>query len=140
MGVPSNYQPAVEPLIPWPADPDGDTRIAPDGKDMSSYFGTSNTWITLNNGHLQRQGLSLGPYQHPLYWQYMPNNRRWGLDASVFKTIPINERVKVRLNADFFNVLNHPAHTTSVGSNGIKDRKNSGQSAREVQLTLRVTW
>jgi hypothetical protein len=128
MGVPSNYQPAVEPLIPWPADPDGDTRIAPDGKDMSSYFGTSNTWITLNNGHLQRQGLSLGPYQHPLYWQYMPNNRRWGLDASVL------------LNADFFNVLNHPAHTTSVGSNGIKDRKNSGQSAREVQLTLRLTW
>jgi hypothetical protein len=34
------------------------------------------------------------------------------LDASLFKTIPINERFQARLNADFFNVLNHPGNPT----------------------------
>jgi hypothetical protein len=140
MGVPSSYQPAVEPLIPWPADPDGDTRIAPDGEPLSDYFGRSDVWLTLNNGKLVRENLDLGQQLHPLQWQYARNNRTWGLDASLFKTIPINERVKVRFNADFFNVLNHPGNPTGVSSNGIKDVRNSGSSARQIQLTLRVTW
>jgi hypothetical protein len=140
MGVPSNYRPAVEPLIPWPADPASDTRVAPDGKPLSTYFGTSNTWIMLNNGHLQRQSLDLGPYNHPLQWQYQPNNRTWGLDASLFKTIPINERFKVRFNADFFNVLNNPGNPNSVASSGILETRVSGQDARELQLTLRLIW
>ena len=31
---------------------------------------------------------------------------RWNLDASVGKTIPIVERVKMRFGVDFFNILN----------------------------------
>ena len=40
--------------------------------------------------------------------QYLPSVRQWGLDASLFKTVTFKERYNVRLNADFFNVLNHP--------------------------------
>jgi hypothetical protein len=38
------------------------------------------------------------------------------LDASLFKTILINERLKLRFNSDFFNVLNHPGNPNSLGS------------------------
>ncbi len=29
--------------------------------------------------------------------QYLPGVRQWGLDASLFKTVPINERLRLRL-------------------------------------------
>ena len=54
----------------------------------------------------------------PLRQQYFPGIWQWGLDASVFKNIPIKERFRFRLQADFFNVLNHanfenPRNSTS---------------------------
>ncbi|MEK7406452.1 MAG: hypothetical protein AAB225_15225, partial [Acidobacteriota bacterium] len=72
--------------------------------------------------------------------QYLPGVRQWGLDASLFKAIPIRERVVLRLNADFFNVLNMPGNPNSVSGAGILSTRESGQSARELQLTLRLTW
>ena len=76
----------------------------------------------------------------PLRQQYLPSIRQWGLDASLFKTIPINERFKVRLNVDFFNVLNHPGNPNSIGSTGMLATRNSGNGARTLQLTLRLSW
>ena len=58
----------------------------------------------------------------------------------LFKAIPITERVRFRLNGDFFNVLNHPGNPNSVGSTGILSVRSSGTSPRQVQLTGRITW
>jgi hypothetical protein len=138
MGVPANYRPAGEPLIPWPADPASDTRLAPDGEPLSDYFETNTVWITLNNGRLEQT--TYNDNLHPWRNQYFPSVRQWGLDASLFKTIPINERFKIRFNADFFNVLNNPGNPNSVADSGILETRMSGQAARELQLTLRLIW
>ena len=37
-----------------------------------------------------------------------------GLDASLFKFTNITEKVALRLNIDFFNVLNNPNNPTAV--------------------------
>jgi hypothetical protein len=66
--------------------------------------------------------------------------RQWGLDASLFKTIAVRERLLVRFNADFFNVLNHPGNPAGVGSDGVLDTRSSGTAARQLQLTLRLSW
>jgi len=131
MGVPSNYRPAGEPLIPWPAEPNK-------SDPLYSYYGSNNVWIPLNNGKVQRT--TFNDNLHVWRNQYFPSVRQWGLDASLFKTIPINEQFKIRFNADFFNVLNHPGNPSGVGSDGILSTRSSGQSARQLQLTLRVIW
>jgi hypothetical protein len=46
----------------------------------------------------------------------------------------------IRFNADFFNVLNHPRNLNNIGGDGVLSVSNSGQGARELQLTLRLTW
>ncbi|MEK7407495.1 MAG: hypothetical protein AAB225_20650, partial [Acidobacteriota bacterium] len=131
MGVPAGYKPATQPLIPWPKTPD---RNDP----MYSYFGGNTVWVTLKDGTQQRTSFSDG--LHPWRQQYLPGVRQWGLDASLFKTIPITERMNVRFNADFFNVLNMPGNPNSIGGDGILSTRTSGQGARELQLTLRVSW
>jgi hypothetical protein len=131
MGVPANYKPAVQPLRPWPANPD------PNNWEYA-YYGGNTVWIPMNDGRLMRT-----TYDDRLpMWrnQRMPGVRQWGLDASLFKTIPIVERFNLRFNADFFNVLNRPGTPNSIGSNGVLSTRNSAQSARELQLTLRLSW
>jgi hypothetical protein len=131
MGVPSNYRPAVEPLWPWPANPNPSDPMYP-------FYGTNTVWIPLNNGTVQRT--TYNDNLHPLRNQYKPGVRQWGLDASLFKSIPIRERFNVRFNADFFNVLNRPGNPNSIGGDGVLSTINSGQAARELQLTLRLSW
>ena len=136
MGVPASYKPAAQYLIPW-----GTTTLppnAPANTNVSSYWDTNNVWIPLNNGTVQRTTFqdNLPPWRN----QYAPSVLQWGLDASLFKTVSIGERYKIRFNADFFNVLNHPGNPSGVGSDGLLSVRSSGQSARELQLTLRFTW
>jgi hypothetical protein len=132
MGVPADYKPAGQPLLPWPKNPD---RNDP----MFQYYGSNTVWITLKNGTSQRTVYN--PGLHPWQNQYFPSVRQWGLDASLFKTIAVRgDRVKVRFNADFFNVLNHPGNPPAVGGDGILDTRASAMAARQLQLTLRLTW
>ena len=131
MGVPENYRPAGQPLNPWPKYPDRNDPMYP-------YYGTNTVWVRLKDGTLQRTTFDVG--LHPWRQQYLPGVRQWNLDASLFKTIPITERVRIRFNADFFNVLNMPGNPNSIGSNGMLSTRTSGQAARELQLTLRVSW
>jgi hypothetical protein len=77
---------------------------------------------------------------HPWRNQYLPGVRQWGLTAAVFKTIPLNERLRLRFNADFFNVLNMPGNPNAIGADGVLRTQTSGQAARELQLTLRLSW
>jgi hypothetical protein len=131
MGVPSNYKPAGEPLLPWPERPN------PSDPNYQ-FYGTNTTWVTLKDGTVQRTTFNDG--LHPWRQQYFPSVRSWGLDASLFKTVPITERVNLRFNADFFNVLNNPGNPSGIGGDGLLSTFSSGQAARELQLTLRLTW
>ncbi len=136
MGVPSNYKPAAQPLIPW-----GTTALpanAPAGTNLVSFYNPNTVWIPLNNGTVQRT--TYNNNLHPWRQQFIPSVRQWGLDAALFKMIPIGERLKVRFNADFFNVLNHPGNPSGVGSDGVLSVRNSGTGARELQLTMRIIF
>jgi hypothetical protein len=131
MGVPADYKPAGQPLIPYPAQPDPKDPLYP-------YYGTNTVWVTLKDGTTQRTTYNDG--LHPWRQQYFPSTRQRYLDASLFKTIPITERVMLRINADFFNVLNHPGNPSSVSAEGIISTRTSARAARELQLTARLTW
>ncbi len=136
MGVPANYKPAVTPLIPW-----GSSALpanAPANTNLSQYWDTNNVWIRLKNGNVQRIGYN--PGLHPWRNQYFPGVRQWGLDASLFKNIRFGEHWNVRLNADFFNVLNAPGNPNSIGGDGFLATRTSGSGARTLQMGARITW
>jgi hypothetical protein len=134
MGIPADYKPSVQPLLPYPADFRSRTAAS---DPLFNFYGGNTVWITLKDGSVQRTGYA---GLQPLRQQYLPSVLMWGLDASAFKTVPITESVNLRLNVDFFNVLNHPGNPNSVGSTGMLATRNSGWGARTLQLTLRLTW
>ena len=105
---------------------------------MSTFWDTNNVWIPLNNGTIQRVAYNDG--LHPWRLQYLPSTLQWGLDSSLFKTIPIKEGFDLRFNVDFFNVLNHPGNPSGVAATGIISTRKSGISPRVLQLTLRLTY
>jgi len=104
-------------------------------------FGASSdtVWIQMKDGTLQRTTLNtnLNPWRN----QYLSGLFNWGLNTSLFKVIPVNERVFFRLNIDFFNVLNMPGiPKTPDPDSGIIDASFSGNGARALQFALRLTW
>ena len=131
MGVPDNYRPAAQPLIPYPQVQDRNDPLFP-------FYGTNTVWLPMQDGSTLRTTFS--PPTHPWQNQFLPSVRQWNLDASLFKSIPIKERVAMRLNVDFFNVLNKPGNPNSVGGDGILGTRSSGAGPRELQLSLRLLW
>ena len=97
-----------------------------------------NLLIPLSDGTVQRQAYdnNLPPWRN----QQMPGPLQWTQDASLFKFIPITEKVTVRFNMDVFNVFNHPNNPTAIGSNGVLSTRNSGSGARVMQLGARLQW
>ena len=132
MGVPDNYRPFQTPLIPTPQD--GGNSSDPN----FGFYETNTVHVPLKNGTLQRTSYDTG--LHPLQNQYFMGPMIWNMAASAFKTIPITERVFLRVNADFLdNVFNMPG-TTMPGGDGIILNRNSAVSPRVLQLTMRLTW
>ena len=78
---------------------------------------------------------NLNPWRN----QYVPGPWTFNFSASLFKSIALSESVKLRFNADFFQVLNNPG-LPLPGANGILSTQNSQNSPRDLQLTLRLTW
>ncbi len=134
-GIPANYQPSVAPLVVY-----GQTTApnAPAGTNMVGFYNSNTVWVPLKDGTVQRttwSGLA------PLRQQYFPGIWQWGLDASMFKNVSIKERIRFRLQADFFNVLNHPGNPNSfIGATGILNVQSSGNSPRTIQLSGRLSW
>ncbi len=128
MGVPDNYRPATQPVNPIPAN----------GGASDPNFDTNNVFITLKNGTSVKT--TVDSNLHPWRNQFVPGPLTWGLDASLFKTIPIKESVSLRFNADFFNVLNMPGLNQPTAATGILSLQNSSNSPRQLQLTLRLIW
>ena len=100
MGVPSSYHPSSQPIFPTPAD-----GGSPSDPNYANYE-TNTVWVPMKNGTLQKTTINTN--LHPWRNQYVPGPWSTGLDASLFKRIAITERVALRFNADFFNVLNMP--------------------------------
>jgi hypothetical protein len=132
MGVPDSYRPASQPVIPMPRD--GGSPSDP----LYAFYDTNTVWVPLQNGSVQRIAMDTG--LHPWRNQLGVGPRSWGLDASLFKAIRITESVSARFNADFFNVLNMPGIPQPDSGTGVVSLQNSAQEARQLQLTLRVTW
>jgi hypothetical protein len=132
MGVPDNYKPAHSPIIPIPKD--GGSPADP----MFAYYDSNNVWITLKNGTVQRLGYDNG--LHPWRNQFAAGPWNFGLDASIFKTVQFRERVSLRFNADFFQVLNMPGIGQPSSGSGIVSLQNSANGPRQLQLTLRLTF
>jgi hypothetical protein len=132
MGVPANYRPSSQPIIVTPAN--GGSSSDPN----YAYYDTNTVWVTLKDNSVQR--VSLDTALHPWRNQFVPGIRSWGLDASLFKSVPITERVNLRLNGDFFSVLNMPGLGQPNSSTGIILTQNSANNPRVLQLTLRLQW
>jgi hypothetical protein len=64
----------------------------------------------------------------------------WNQDLSIFKTIPITERVRTRFTADFFNLFNHPIDVAPDGTTGLQDLSRQANDPRIIQFSLRVEW
>jgi hypothetical protein len=134
-GIPANYTPSNLPLIPY-----GATALpanAPSNTNLSTYWETQTAWVKLQDGSVVRTtyNTNLNPWRN----QFEPAPWTFNLSASLFKTISLSEAVKLRFNADFFQVLNNPG-LPAPGSNGILSTQNSQNSPRDLQLTLRLTW
>ena len=98
MGVPSNHKAAFQNLIPFPASPVANDPNAP-------YYGTNTVFVPLKDGTVYR-----GSYGGitPLQNQFVESKGLWTLSTSLFKTFPIKERMKVRVQWDVFNPTNSP--------------------------------
>lgn len=132
MGVPSDYTPVQKYINPRPAN--GGSSSDP----LYNYYETNTVWITLNNGVNQPVAYNNG--LHPLRNQFVLGPMRWNMSASAFKTVALTEKVALRVNVDFLdNVFNMPG-TTLPGSDGIITNRNSDNSPRTLQLTMRLSW
>ena len=127
-GVPQNYTPAVRPINPIPA-----SGVVAD----ANFNDNNNVLVPLKNGQNQ-----LVAYDNGLnVWrnQVMPGPWLTNLTASVYKNIPITERINLRINLDAFNVLNQPG-LNLPGGDGISSLRTSAQGARTMQYTARLSW
>jgi len=127
-GIPSSYYPAISPINPIPA-----SGIVAD----ANFNDNNNVLVPLKNGtnQLVAYDTGLNPWRN----QVMPGPWLTNLTASIYKLIPITEKVSVRLNLDAFNVLNQPGLPLPTGE-GIISLRTSAQAARTLQYTMRLTW
>jgi hypothetical protein len=134
-GIPSTYTPSSLPLVQY-----GQTALpanAPANTALSGYWETQEVWIKLANGTVVPVAMNtnLPAWRN----QYEPAPWVFALNASLFKVFNVRESVKLRFNADFFQVMNNPG-LAAPGSNGILSVQSSYNSPRDLQMTLRLTW
>ena len=134
MGVPEGYVPFATPLLPTPKD--GGSPADPN----YPYYETNTVFVPLQNGTTQRTSLS--GFLDPMQNQFVLGPMLWNMSASAFKTVKITERAFLRINADFLNnVFNMPGLSlpATIGD-GVVTTRNSANSPRVLQLTMRLTF
>ena len=124
-GVPSDYKPIVTNINP-----------AVVGGD-ANFNNTNNVFVKLKDGTNQLVAFDNG--LNPLRNQWVNGPWITNLTGSVYKNIPITEKVNLRVNVDAFNLLNQPGMVTP-STEGIISLRNSAQGARVLQYTMRLTW
>jgi hypothetical protein len=141
MGVPDNYQPAAVPFNPYPAD--YRSRSAATDPNYGNY-GNNYVWLPVTDDtkpyRINLAGAANGSPLHPWINQAVLGTNNWYCDASLFKNFSFSERFRLRLQADFFNVFNHPGDPLSVGSDGLMPAWQNANTARTMQLSGRFSW
>jgi hypothetical protein len=94
--------------------------------------------VKLNNGTNQLVAYDTG--LNP--WRNQAIAGPWisSMNASLYKSVAITERVQLRINLDAFNVFNQPGLPLPDPTTGILSLRTSGQGARVLQYTARVSW
>jgi hypothetical protein len=131
MGVPADYKPAGQPVLPWPQNADK-------SDPMYIHYGTNTVWVTMKDGSQQRT--TFNPGRHPWTNQRMPGVWMWGLDTSLYKRINVTEGTYFNLSVMAVNVLNRPGIPNAIAADGVLSTTNSAQEARAILTTLRFTW
>jgi hypothetical protein len=131
-GLRSDYVPYQSPI---------DTTVG------TANYNTNNVLVNLSNGTQSVQGYS--PYPsgasgpatgNPYSHTFINGPINWTIDTSLFKVLPITERVNLRFNMDVFNALNMQGYANPDATTGIESLQTSANSPRQVQLTLRLTF
>jgi len=101
------------------------------------FNNNNNVLVKLKDGTNQLVAYDTG--LNPLRNQWVNGPWITNLTGSVYKNIPITEKVNLRVNVDAFNLLNQPGIGTP-SPEGIISLRNSAQGARLLQYTMRLTW
>jgi hypothetical protein len=143
MGVPANYKPAAAPLYPYPAD--YASRSAATDPNYALY-GNNYVFIPLTdtttpvrvslNGSQPPTGSPL----HPWINQPILSTALWTVDAGLAKNVAITERMKLRLQFDFFNVFNVAGNAFAAGNDGIVPTWTNQNTPRTMQISARFTF
>ena len=141
MGVPSNYKPAAQPFYPYPAD--YASRSAATDPNYGNY-GTNYIWLPVTDDtkpyRINLTGNSTGSPLSPWINQPILSTNLWNCDAALFKSFSIKERVKFRLQFDFFNVFNVPGNSPTAGADGVVGTWTNANTARTMQMSGRLSW
>ena len=149
MGVPTGYAPAYAPLDNNPADPDnyGTNNVPVVLYNTPASTGCSNT-ATLSTGSYCVDMSPLANF-NPLTNQVMQSTWLFDTDSSILKTFNLRERLKFKIEADFFNVFNNPGNefaNNNPSGNGLNDGSGvvltnyNMNSPRQVQFSARLTF
>ncbi len=114
-GLPGDYHAAEYPINPWPKG--GQTTDA-----NASLYDTNNVNMKLKDGSTAQVAVDTG--LHPWRQQYRLGPFNWTTDASLLKFFTLQERLRLRMNFDLFNVFNVQGLNTP-GADGIVTLQNS---------------
>jgi hypothetical protein len=140
-GLPENYQPVQKPLHPWPKGGLPSDRGAND-------YDTDIVYVPIRNaaGNIVNQRVEFDLGYHPWRNQYKMGPFNWVMDASLQKYFNITEKVRLRVNVDFFNVFNvqglNPPNSEGIVSlsNSYNPNSQTGFKPRQLQGSLRLQW
>lgn len=133
-GLPASYQPLQAPI---------------DNTPGTTYFGSDEVQITapnINSGKATDIVYDAGPIATNVYGHtFIDGPFNFEADASIFKTFPIKESVRLRIDMDAFNVFNVQGFN-NPGANGVEKvqpgvgQATSYNSPRQIAITARLTF
>jgi hypothetical protein len=130
-GLPSSWAPYQTPINNAPG---------------TSNYGNNNVPVKLNNGSTVQVAYSPGPQGvNPFSHTILGGPINYTVDLSIFKVLPITERVNLRFNMDAFNVLNVQGYNSPNTTDGTEAYQPNGVASsynapRQVQLSLRLSF
>jgi hypothetical protein len=107
----------------------------------TSNYGNDNVSLTLNNGSVVQTGYSPGPVSDNRFSNTFINGPiNWTADVSIFKVVPITQKVGLRFNVDIFNVFNEQGYSNPNATDGTESLLTSYNTPRQLQLSLRISF
>jgi hypothetical protein len=118
-----------------------------DNTPGTTNYGNNNVNVLLTNGTNVTTQFIPGPIgTNPFSKTVLHGPFNYNADLSLFKVLPITEKVNLRFNLDAFNAFNIQGFTNPNGTDGVEQVQpgasvaNSYWVPRQVQLTLRLTF